>query len=222
MVAGSSVSIALSVNRLMTLLNSHECSADALSTELARMSIDMEAGRFSALALIADTAANGCRNSKMPWADIQAATLELCERLLEAAKTDEPFSFQDAPPALLGLLFPEPEPAPRSQPKDEGPVETTIRLGNAIDYSQPGNNQSNNPANAENGLKNSKLVQTACDCKILSFFNSFWLKPSNTSKTLNPACCYLSNSQAVPKILTNSSAQFTPSKAPQEYAKLAS
>ncbi len=173
MVAGSSVSIALSVNRLMTLLNSHECSADALSTELARMSIDMEAGRFSALALIADTAANGCRNSKMPWADIQAATLELCERLLEAAKTDEPFSFQDAPPALLGLLFPEPEPAPRSQPKDEGPVETTIRLGNAIDYSQPGNNQSNNPANAENGLKNSKLVQTACDCNDIVLLQQF-------------------------------------------------
>ncbi len=177
--AGSSVSLALSVNRLMTLLNSNECSADALSTELARMSIDMEAGRFSALALIADTASNGCRNSKMPWADIQAATLELCERLLEAAKTDEPFSFQDAPPTLLGLLFPEPEPesAPEPEPAPspqslkgrEGQVETVVLDGSKTTSSQTGNNQANHFGAVENchetELVNSKLTHTVCDCK---------------------------------------------------------
>lgn len=191
--AGSSVSLALSVNRLMTLLHSDECSADALSTELARMSIDMEAGRFSALALIADTASSGCRNSKMPWADIQAATLELCDRLLEAAKTDEPFSFQDAPPTLLSLLFPEPE---TTEPEVESAAEQGTEQGaepqsqSKIELQQSKNqldleskqstvscsagslNQSAT-SQPETALTNSPLTQTVCACNDVVLLQQF-------------------------------------------------
>lgn len=176
--AGSSVSLALSVNKLMTLLHSQECSADALSTELARMSIDMEAGRFSAFALIADTASSGCRSSKMQWSDIQSAVLELCERLLEAAKTDEPFSFQDAPPTLLSLLFPETELAepglaePTLELKSQSPLEThrsdcqsdfeSKQDCSTSDRSSPLSRNACDQRDTK--FANSQLTQTVCDC----------------------------------------------------------
>lgn len=183
--AGSSVSLALSVNRLMTLLHSNECSADALSTELARMSIDMEAGRFSALALIADTASSGCRNSGMPWVDIQAATLELCERLIEAAKTDEPFSFQDAPPTLLSLLFPEqestePEVEPGSEPQSLSKIEaqkSNSQLEFESKQSSVSGSTSSLVQNAcsqpETTLTNTRLTQSVCDCNDIVLLQQF-------------------------------------------------
>lgn len=103
---GFSVSIEKSVEAVTTLACSAECSLDSLRTSLGALSHELETSKFGALALIAETVSASCTSTQLNGQDLQAAILDLCERLIEAAISNEPFSFDNVDPNLMGLIFP--------------------------------------------------------------------------------------------------------------------
>ncbi len=87
------------------------CSADSqpsqLSTALQSLTQRLESLRYGALALIAETAATSCGQLSMEANDLREAVVDLCDRLLNAITSEQPFNFNQATPTLMALLFPE-------------------------------------------------------------------------------------------------------------------
>ncbi len=87
------------------------CSADSqpaqLSTALQSLTQRLESLQYGALALIAETAAASCGQLNTEANDLREAVVDLCDRLLNAITSEQPFDFRQASPTLMSLLFPD-------------------------------------------------------------------------------------------------------------------
>ncbi len=128
--SGFSVSIEKSVEAVTTLASNAECSMDMLRNNLDALVQELDQGEYAALALIAETVSKGCDKTAIPSDDLRAALLDLCDRLVQAAKSDEPFSFDGADPNLMSLIFP---------PDDTTTSETSDSSANGLSVEDDGN-----------------------------------------------------------------------------------
>jgi two-component system, chemotaxis family, sensor kinase CheA len=87
-----------------------------LEHTLGQLAAELEQSKISGLAFIASTAAQSCRSQCVERVAAGNAIVELCERLLVALESSQPFDFSNADKNLLALLFPDDveavEPAP--------------------------------------------------------------------------------------------------------------
>ncbi len=96
-----------SLNHVSRTAERESCSLTSLGEALSQLAIDLEADRFSALAFIAETAAGSCATTSLELAATRIAVLDLCQRILVALDSLEPFDFVNADNSLMALLFPE-------------------------------------------------------------------------------------------------------------------
>ncbi|MFO0941353.1 MAG: chemotaxis protein CheA [Pirellulales bacterium] len=158
-----SVSIEKSIQTIATLARNAECTADELRDGLAVLSKELDQNRFGALALIAETVSAGCASTALQNHELEIAILDLCERLVEAARTEEPFSFERADPNLIGLIFPS-EPVATSGTVASGAVTSALNTeANANQPLEASNSAAVEPAQYSNFEEDGHLVICACD-----------------------------------------------------------
>lgn len=95
------------IDHVTEIAKGESCTLESLEQSLGLLAAELEQSKISGLAFIATTAAQSCRTQCIEIASAKGAIVELCERLLVAIETSQPFDFLDADETLLALLFPE-------------------------------------------------------------------------------------------------------------------
>ncbi len=83
------------------------CTLDGLEQTLGQLAAELERSHVSALAFIASTAAQSCKSRCVEVDAARDAIIDLCERLLVALETSQPFDFSRADSTLMAMLFPD-------------------------------------------------------------------------------------------------------------------
>ena len=86
------------------------CTLDRLDEALRQLSTELEESKLSGFAFISETVASSCAANIVETAAARGAVIEMCERLLAAIESSQPFDFNLPDSALLTLLFPEKSP----------------------------------------------------------------------------------------------------------------
>ncbi|MEM9588969.1 MAG: ATP-binding protein, partial [Planctomycetota bacterium] len=122
------------VRKVSVIAERESANRDDLSLALQSLASDFESHHRSALALITETAADGCRSDVLERDQSRVAVLDLCVRLGWAIDTRKPFDFSDADPSLMELLFPSEEPTPASevQETEQATTETVVPSSDAV------------------------------------------------------------------------------------------
>ncbi len=95
------------IDHVTEIAKGESCTLEILEQTLGELAAELEQSKISGLAFIATTAARSCKSQSVEIASARLAIIGLCERLLIALETSQPFDFSSADCALSALLFPE-------------------------------------------------------------------------------------------------------------------
>ena len=95
------------IDHVTEIAKRESCTLENLEQTLGQLAAELEQSKISGLAFIASTAAQSCKSQCVEIASARGAILELCERLLVAMESSQPFDFSNADSGLLALLFPK-------------------------------------------------------------------------------------------------------------------
>lgn len=94
------------IDHITEIAKGESCTLENLEQTLGLLAAELEQSKISGLAFIAMTAAQSCKSRAVEIGSARSAILDLCERLLIALESSQPFDFGNADDALLALLFP--------------------------------------------------------------------------------------------------------------------
>ncbi|MDX1924911.1 MAG: chemotaxis protein CheA [Pirellulaceae bacterium] len=95
------------IDQVTEIAKCDSCTLANLEQTLGELAVELEQSKISGLAFIAATAAQSCKTQSIDTAAARDAIIELCERLLVALESSQPFDFSNADSTLKSLLFPE-------------------------------------------------------------------------------------------------------------------
>ncbi len=95
------------VDSLARLARSTDADLDQLPAALHSLAQQLDQAQYAALALVTQTAAENCLKVSTNQSVIRGAIDELCERLLVALSTEQPFDCSQTSASLEAMLFPD-------------------------------------------------------------------------------------------------------------------
>ena len=95
------------IDHVTKIAKRESCTLKSLEQVLGQLAKELEQERISGLAFITTTAAQSCESQCIDATSARFAIIDLCERLLVALETSQPFDFCNANSSLRALLFPK-------------------------------------------------------------------------------------------------------------------